>query len=164
MINKRQQGDQNNTSAPFNLTNFERKIDEDTLAKFTKKRDQKGYDKRKERPVVTKQSKINKFGNARQLFQTLMQPSEVYDTEDSSKTNIKQGSIKMLNEYLNPILQGMDPEEGVEDEYKKKNDQSFCWTFLRSVSYLEYNIRDGAKQVRIQHSGNIEEVANFIHQ
>lgn len=49
----------------------------------------------------------------------------------------------------------MDPDEGVEEEYKKKNDPAFCWTFLRAASFFEYNLKEGAKERKLQ-VGNIE--------
>lgn len=66
-----------------------------------------------------------------------------------------------MNEYLNPIFQGLDPDEELEEEYKKKNDPTFCWKFLRAASFLPYNFKEGTKEGRI---GNVEHVAMQIHQ
>ena len=41
--------------------------------------------------------------------------------------------MKRLNHYLNPVLEGLDPDEDIEEEYKAKNSQVFCWKFLRSI-------------------------------
>jgi hypothetical protein len=48
---------------------------------------------------------------------------------------MKAGSLKKLNDYINPILADQDPDEEVEDAYKRKNDQVFCWRFLRAVAF-----------------------------
>ena len=63
----------------------------------------------------------------------------------------------MMNDYLNPIFQGMDPDEEVEEEYKKKNDPTFCWKFLRAASFFEY--KEGAKNAKQIPIGNVEKVA-----
>lgn len=36
--------------------------------------------------------------------------------------SMKQGSIKKLNDYVNPILVDQDPDQGIEEEYKRKQD------------------------------------------
>ena len=42
--------------------------------------------------------------------------------KDSIGGSMKQGSIKRLNDYVNPILLDQDPEQGIEEEYKRKQD------------------------------------------
>jgi len=41
--------------------------------------------------------------------------------------------MKRLNDYINPVLCDMVPDECVEEEYKNKNNQFFSWKFLRAV-------------------------------
>ena len=54
--------------------------------------------------------------------------------KDKVGGSMKQGSLMKLNDYVNPILYDLDPEQGIEEEYRKKHDQTFCWRFLRAVS------------------------------
>uniref|UniRef100_A0A7S2C5F8 Uncharacterized protein n=1 Tax=Haptolina brevifila TaxID=156173 RepID=A0A7S2C5F8_9EUKA len=39
-----------------------------------------------------------------------------------------------LEEYLKPVLVDMDPAEGIEEEYKKKNDKVYSWKALRLMA------------------------------
>jgi len=39
-----------------------------------------------------------------------------------------------LNESLLAVAYDLDPEQGVEDEYKKRNDPIFIWKFMRLVA------------------------------
>lgn len=67
-----------------------------------------------------------------------------------------------LNDYVNPILYDLDPDQGIEEEYRKKHDQTFCWKFLRTVSYLDpQSFQDKKMQV---FNGNVEFIAQSIHQ
>jgi len=63
--------------------------------------------------------------------------SDEMQTNKQIKQNLKHGSLKKLNDYINPILADQDPEEGVEEEYKKRHDQVFCWRFLRAVAFAD---------------------------
>lgn len=52
-----------------------------------------------------------------------------------------------ISEYLQQVLMDCDPEQGIEDEYKKKNDQVMSWRFLRTISYVDLsNFSDSAKR------------------
>ena len=42
-----------------------------------------------------------------------------------------KSAYSTMRETVNSVLTDMDPDQGVEDEYKKKNDTIFCWRFLR---------------------------------
>lgn len=44
---------------------------------------------------------------------------------------------KKLNDYINPLLADKDPDNGIEEEYKHKYKQAFCWRFLRAVSFID---------------------------
>ena len=109
---------------------------------------------------------MNKFGKVKSLFELLYQPEEIYQVPGSAekeidyKHKLKETPLKMMNDYLNPLFQGMDPDEDIEEEYKKKNDPCFCWKFLRAASFFEY--REGAK-AKLTTIGNVEKVAQFIH-
>jgi len=94
------------------------------------------------------------------LFETLR-----HEPETIGNGSIKPCSFKMLNDYVNPILTDLDPEQGIEDQYKRKHNQVFCWRFLRSVSFLD----QGTFQVKKKDSnridvfnGNVETIATAI--
>ena len=76
---------------------------------------------------MTKPSVINRFGHAKQLFESLRVEDEIFKMPESKvelgeKHALKRGSIKRLNDFLNPVLVDQDPDEGMEEEYKRKND------------------------------------------
>ena len=74
------------------------------------------------------------------------------------KQNLKRGSLKKLNDYINPILAEQDPEEGVEEEYKKQHDQVFCWRFLRAVTAADQQVFPIKS-----FTGDVEALANDLH-
>ena len=39
-----------------------------------------------------------------------------------------------LDEYLKPVYEQADPEAGIEEEYKMKNDKAFCWKAFRLIA------------------------------
>jgi L-rhamnose mutarotase len=113
-------------NSKFDLTNFELEPD---FSKFISKREKKAYQKRM--PLVKPVCLINKSSTyAKKMF-------EVFRVEKDQMGSLKQGSLMKLNDFVNPILMDLDPDQGVEEEYKKKHDQTFCWRFLRAVSYID---------------------------
>lgn len=82
--------------------------------------------------------RVNPFTSAKKLFQPMRMEGEKKARHGPEKaTNVKQGPLKRLNDYVNPILADQDPDNGIEDEYKHYHQQVFCWRFLRTVSYLD---------------------------
>ena len=79
------------------------------------------------------------------------------------KNHLKRGSLKRLNEYISPILADQDPDEGIEEEYKKKYDQLFSWRFLRAISYVDQVVGKNQKSNHLGVNGNIERTAEIIH-
>lgn len=61
-----------------------------------------------------------------------MQGESVNETQKVQKTEHKN-----LNDYINPLLADKDPDNAIEEEYKHKYKQAFCWRFLRAVSYID---------------------------
>jgi hypothetical protein len=80
---------------------------------------------------------VNKFGNAKVLFDTL----KVENDKEKSSSYVK------LNDYVNPVLGDLDPDQGIEDEYKRNHDQTFSWRFLRQASYVDHSVFMAIKKV-----------------
>jgi hypothetical protein len=38
---------------------------------------------------------------------------------------------------MEKICADIDPDQGIEDIYKKKHDATFCWRFLRVISFID---------------------------
>jgi len=45
-----------------------------------------------------------------------------------------QELMPSLQDYLKPVYEQADPEAGIEEEYKVKNDKAFCWKAFRLIS------------------------------
>ena len=69
----------------FTLENFNRTIEPSVKEKFVKKREQKGYDKKKIKSIVSTQIPMNRFGNVKSLFETLIAPPEIYQVPNAEK-------------------------------------------------------------------------------
>ena len=46
----------------------------------------------------------------------------------------KRQGVPSLDEYLKPVIEQADPEAGVEEQYKVKNDRVFAWKALRLMA------------------------------
>lgn len=60
------------------------------------------------------------------------------DLESIAKRHAE--SHPALGEYLKPVLVQMDPDEGIEEEYRLKNDKTFCWKALRLISKQDVSL------------------------
>ena len=93
---------------------------------------------------------------------------EIYKVPGSQVTldekhALKNGSLLQLNYYLNQVLAEADPENEVEDEYKHKNQQAFCWKFIRAVSYLDLTNFNNFVKKPSNITANVEQMAMTIH-
>ena len=66
----------------------------------------------------------------------LRYPKESIDSQGHS-INIKPCEIPTLGDYMYNYLVDQDPDQGIEESYKKKKDIVFTWRFLRSISFLD---------------------------
>ena len=46
-------------------------------------------------------------------------------------------SLPALNAFLNPVFQDMDPDQAIEDEFKHKKNNLFCWRTLRAIAEVD---------------------------
>lgn len=73
-----------------------------------------------------------------------------------------------ISKYLYPVLMDCDPDQGIEEDYRQKNNQVFCWRFLRTISYVDLSNfsgkADSAKRGFQKFDGNIEEQALLLHE
>ena len=160
----------------FDLTNFDQPIHQlhEVKTSLQNKRNQKAQEKRLARPelLVSERQPVNRSRNAKTLFQMMKMDGEKkvrVDTDAAATTNVKKGQLKRLNDYVNPILADQDPENCIEEEYKHKHQQVFCWRFLRTVSYLDQSAffprkgTTGESKVKT-FNGEVEPLARHIHE
>ena len=150
----------------FDLTNFDLEVSQAVASKFQNRRNRKGADKRRPICAASEALTLNSAANARALLGSLavereefrVPPQDGAQAGEPTRQNLKRGSLKKLNDYINPILAEQDPEEGVEEEYKKQHDQVFCWRFLRAVTAADQQVFPIKS-----FTGDVEALANELH-
>ena len=76
---------------------------------------------------------------------------------------MKRGSLLKLNHYLNKVLADADPENEVEEQYRNKHDQAFCWKFIRAVSYTDIAKFNNFVKKPSNITASVEQMASSIH-
>ena len=66
-----------------------------------------------------------------------------------------------------PVFMDLDPDQGIEEPYKNKHNQLFCWRALRSLAEVDLKNFSGEGQPqknrnRFEFGGNIEEQAQLL--
>lgn len=141
----------------WDLANLHRSLDSATCEKFTsvRKRDIKKSEKAITIIPRNEHISLNKFTNPQALFKALRYEGTVESTGVTSQLK--------LSEYVEPILVDMDPAQEVEEEYKRKHDQMFCWKFLRTVSQVDlfkFQIKQG--NMYEMFTGDVDKVAKNL--
>lgn len=175
LISKKADDPERCNHSQFDLTNFEEPVlksgEDELVIKFKKKREQKAAQKLKQRagrqqqwPLTKRPHPMNMNGKHVKMRATLYFPEEFYVKSDPASTKIKKGKLKKLNDYVNPILADQDPDNCIEDEYKVKHKQLFCWRFLRTVSYIDQSMYGPVKKdTKVKtFNGDVEQLAHLI--
>ena len=72
--------------------------------------------------------------------------------------NIKEAPQLTLSEFMQRICADIDPEQGIEDQYKNKHQPTFSWRFLRLISQIDLvNFHGKPQEKQTKYEGNIEE-------
>ena len=62
-----------------------------------------------------------------------------------------------------PVILEMDPDQGIEEEFKKKNDTNFCWQMLRTIAAISQNsFLDCQGTNRDPFDGDVEKLAKHF--
>ena len=74
----------------------------------------------------------------------------------------EQGTNKTpsLEAYLQPMHEQMDPEAGIEEEYKMKNDKAYCWKALRLMAKKDVALL--SKVADPKQGGSLEAAVQFM--
>mmetsp|Transcript_4607 Transcript_4607/g.7808 ORF Transcript_4607/g.7808 Transcript_4607/m.7808 type:complete len:208 (+) Transcript_4607:1271-1894(+) len=123
------------------------------------------------KPIVSRVLGLNRFRNAREMIRTFKDEGEIYkplelagsESGKQQHNNLKEGSFKILNEYLNRVLSDLDPQQYIEEEYHKKHDQLYCWKFLRELMTVYCFKAEDYKKIREVGSFDVEHVAKIVH-
>jgi hypothetical protein len=96
----------------------------------------------------------------------MRKPKEELDPVTGTSHNIEACEIPLLSDFLNPILIDMDPEQGMEEEYKRKNNQVFVFRYLRQISFMDlvnFHGRPENYKTFQKFEGNCEEQAMIMY-
>lgn len=118
-----------------------------------------------------KRQGVNRTVHAQSLFANLRMEGEKKVRNGVARTpttNVRKGQLKRLNDYVNPILADQDPDQCIEEEYKRKHHQVFCWRFLRTLSYIDQSTfcakRGNAGEKVKPFNGDVELLASQLHE
>lgn len=50
--------------------------------------------------------------------------------------------INPIGDFINEIVTDMDPDQGIEEEFKKINKDLYCWKFFRAVAINDLSMMD----------------------
>ena len=78
------------------------------------------------------------------------------DLEDIAQR--QQDMMPSLVDYLRPVYEQANPDEGIEEQYKVKNDKAFCWKAFRLIS--KHNV--GLLSKVSQQGGSLETAAKHL--
>jgi len=67
-------------------------------------------------------------------------------------------TVPTLTDYLRPLLEQMDPEAGVEEEYLLKHDKAFMWKAYRLMAKKDVSLLNKVSQA----SGGFEAAVQFM--
>lgn len=63
--------------------------------------------------------------------------------------NLECNPLPPLSTFLVPVFMDLDPEQGIEEEYKNKHNQLFCWRTLRSLAEVDLRNFSGEGQASL---------------
>lgn len=86
--------------------------------------------------IRPKDGEMNDPKNGKVMFKYLKMTKESIDDQGNS-VDLAPANIPAFSEYLYPFLADQDPEQGIEEAYKRKNFPVFTWRFLREISLLD---------------------------
>ncbi len=89
-----------------------------------------------------------------------------HDLFDTTNPKVFDHETCILD-YLNPILMDMDPDQGIEAEYRHKKNQPFAWKYLKEVSNFDLvNFHGKPEEIAKFHKyeGDIEKQSEILHE
>ena len=116
-----------------------------------------GEGKKRKAPAGLGAVKRMQLGNA---ALTKLWNSGSNDLEDIAQR--QQDMMPALVDYLRPVFEQANPDEGIEEEYKVKNDKSFCWKAFRLISKHNVGLlgkvsqQNGSLEVAVKHFFEVE--------
>ena len=111
---------------------------------------------------------MNQHRGAAQMHKLLRAPPDfpLNAGEKPPLQTVKKADLPSLSDLVYPVLLDVDPEQGVEDEYKNKHNSLFCWRMLRQISQVALTCFSAEQKIDNKPNkifeGNIEEQAKIL--
>eukprot|EP01025_Chloroclados_australasicus_P044923 TRINITY_DN4894_c0_g1_i2.p1 TRINITY_DN4894_c0_g1~~TRINITY_DN4894_c0_g1_i2.p1 ORF type:complete len:627 (-),score=82.35 TRINITY_DN4894_c0_g1_i2:206-2086(-) len=99
------------------------------------KRDRPAEDYQPKKLIKVNSEGLAESTGCKELDRLWSQPSHLKVSE--------RGRLCSLEEFLEPVIQEMDPEQGIEEQYKTRNDKLYKWRAMRLLS--KYSLQTLAK-------------------
>ena len=77
---------------------------------------------------------MNTHRGAKNLHEMIRAPVD-FPIRDSY--TLKKAELPSLSDYVYPVLMDVDPKQLVEDEFKHRHSQIFCWRMLKLISQVD---------------------------
>lgn len=61
----------------------------------------------------------------------LRAPADFSSRVGGPSADFKKAALNSMSDYIYPVLMDTDPAQLVEDEFKNRHNQLFCWRMLR---------------------------------
>ena len=115
---------------------------------------------------------MNTHRGAKNLHKMLRAPADFPLKVGGATNSLKKAELPSLSDYIYPVLMDTDPEQLVDDEFKHKHDQLFCWRMLKLISSVDQTTfaagksatENGGHQSKPSDvfEGNVEEQARVL--
>lgn len=102
------------------------------------------------------------------MHKMLQEPADFPIREGAATAVPKKAEMPSLSDLIYPVLMDVDPAQLVDDEFKNKHSQVFCWRMLKLISQVDLTTfgKDEPQNNRPVFSvfeGNIEEQARIFY-
>lgn len=101
------------------------------------------------------------------MHKMLQEPADFSIRTGALTAAPKKAEMPSLSDFVYPVLMDVDPAQLVEDEFKNKHSQVFCWRMLKLISQVDLTTfgadeSQKNKPVFSVFEGNIEEQARIL--
>ena len=100
------------------------------------------------------------------MHKMLQEPADFPIREGAPTAVPKKAEMPSLSDFVYPVLMDVDPAQLVEDEFKNKHSQVFCWRMLKLISQVDLTTFGAPEPQNTRpfsvFEGNIEEQARIL--
>ena len=67
----------------------------------------------------------------------LRAPADFPQQVGGPSATLKKAELPSLSDFVYPVLMDTDPEQLIDDEFKNRHNQLFCWRMLKLISSVD---------------------------